>query len=848
MAQTPVQEDLTFQNIYNIESKTGRVDVEDFGSDDSDEKKDTKKSSIATYPSGSAVTDLSAQVDNMMKVDATTNELYFDSHDMDTNIYQGIAAANYDTNRAKSQAYSFNNTTKHFSNVSQQNNNPFYKNIGGNTISATTTAADIYGAPFGGGGLGAFASGMIGTILGGGFPLATAMSWIGYGLQQNRDKNNFIKKLKGGMDGILNLESDYKSQVPSAAGPMTFRYALHPDKTPRQFMSHILFNSHNPGYFLKKHAEYGKRPQEALKNFINEGVDKGVFNQQDIIHMGSSRHKLKAGSDDYMKAWAAQKALKEKGYAVRGRVAIAPDGTQYLDGQVWTRSDLSGVVKNQLGQGKAQNQVSNLGQKDNEAKRTNFRPTVEKQTSTGGSPHRGFTSFNKPSKGSASLGQGASKMAKRARTGPDLTRRQEGGPIGNPMGEQQPQMPIQDAGNLEMVNEPNKDMSGVADDVPRELNEGDFVINAPAVEMAGRGDIERMISRAVTELQRKGVKLDFGQAAEDADSIVKALVSNKEMIIPKVIAEQIGYDPLEKINNRGKERVNEIEEEQQAEQQQIQGNPQAQGMMGVQMGGQIALDENKNQPIAVPRESFAGQSTVGRKLLSPMSPESQDDEAELENKSQSFEGFLKPIKMNEGEKVKKKIPLSVDANNWFSIHRNPGVDWEGRKAEGDRKHTVIEEFYDPIDSVRAVYRMLMSRSLRTNQDGFISIKNLFDKNDEIGSYAKDSSPYMKTLKDFGYTEDSVIDLKNTESTVKFLNYLASIEIGRDYYSNSMDNEMTDSVIRKGIEKGYNSILNDENYKYKEQFNTMKNKPIISIEFMGDKKPSQNMYGGMLSVN
>ena len=201
--------------------------------------------------------------------------------------------------------------------------------------------------------------------------------------------------------------------------------------------------------------------------------------------------------------------------------------------------------------------------------------------------------------------------------------------------------------NLEMVNEPNKDMSGVADDVPRELNEGDFVINAPAVEMAGRGDIERMISRAVTELQRKGVKLDFGQAAEDADSIVKALVSNKEMIIPKVIAEQIGYDRLEKINNRGKERVNEIEEEQQAEQQQIQGNPQAQGMMGVQMGGQIALDENKNQPIAVPRESFAGQSSVGRKLLSPLSPESQNDEKELQEKSQSFEGFLKPIKLSE---------------------------------------------------------------------------------------------------------------------------------------------------------------------------------------------------------
>ena len=196
-------------------------------------------------------------------------------------------------------------------------------------------------------------------------------------------------------------------------------------------------------------------------------------------------------------------------------------------------------------------------------------------------------------------------------------------------------------------------------------------------------------------------------------------------------------------------------------------------------------------------------------------------------------------------KKKKKVPLPVDANNWFSIHRNPGVDWEGRKKEGDRQHTIIEEFYDPVDSVRAVYRMLMSRSLRNNQEGFISIKNLFDKNDEMGSYAKDTSPYMKTLKDFGYTKESVIDLRNPESTVNFLNYLANIEIGRDYYTNSMDKKITEDTIRKGITKGYDSISNDKNYKYKEQFNTMTNKPIISIEFMGNKEPSQN---GMLSVN
>jgi len=237
---------------------------------------------------------------------------------------------------------------------------------------------------------------------------------------------------------------------------------------------------------------------------------------------------------------------------------------------------------------------------------------------------------------------------------------QTGGPVGNPMGQQQGF--VQDAGNLEMVNEPNKDMSGIADDVPRKLDEGDFVINAPAMEMAGRGDVEKMIKNAVTELQRKGVKLDFGQAAEDVDSTVEALVSNKEMIIPKIIAEQIGYDRLEKINNRGKKRVEEMEQEQQQAQNPIQPNPQ-QGMMAV--GGQVSLDENKNQPIAVPQESFAGQSSVGSKLLSPMSPEAQDDEKELTDRSQSFEGFMKPIKLANGGKIYNN-PGNIESNTTAS--------------------------------------------------------------------------------------------------------------------------------------------------------------------------------------
>ena len=291
-------------------------------------------------------------------------------------------------------------------------------------------------------------------------------------------------------------------------------------------------------------------------------------------------------------------------------------------------------------------------------------------TGSSGSGSSGSGSSGSGSSGSGSSGSGSSGSGGGASyaSGPNLTNRklggrvtlQTGGPVGNPMGQQQGF--VQDAGNLEMVNEPNKDMSGIADDVPRELNEGDFVINAPAMEMAGRGDVEKMIKKAVTELQRKGVKLDFGQAAEDVDSTVQALVSNKEMIIPKVIAQQIGYDRLEKINNRGKKRVEEMEQEQQQAQNPIQPNPQ-QGMMAV--GGQVSLDENKNQPIAVPQESFAGQSSVGSKLLSPMSPEAQDDEKELTDRSQSFEGFMKPVKLANGGKIYNN-PGNIEANTTAS--------------------------------------------------------------------------------------------------------------------------------------------------------------------------------------
>ena len=95
----------------------------------------------------------------------------------------------------------------------------------------------------------------------------------------------------------------------------------------------------------------------------------------------------------------------------------------------------------------------------------------------------------------------------------------------------------------------------IADDIPFDAKKGDFVINAPAAKQAGKQDIEKMISTATTSLQEKGVDVRFGNPKMNVKDNISLLVSRNEVYIPKIVAEEIGYDRLEKINNRGKREV-----------------------------------------------------------------------------------------------------------------------------------------------------------------------------------------------------------------------------------------------------------------------------------------------------
>ena len=92
----------------------------------------------------------------------------------------------------------------------------------------------------------------------------------------------------------------------------------------------------------------------------------------------------------------------------------------------------------------------------------------------------------------------------------------------------------------------------VADDVPMDVPEGSFVINAAAVEFAGSADIEKMIADAMKIAKQKGIDISPDGNTIDPKEYANLLVSRGEVVISPALAQIIGYDRLEKINNRGK--------------------------------------------------------------------------------------------------------------------------------------------------------------------------------------------------------------------------------------------------------------------------------------------------------
>jgi hypothetical protein len=129
----------------------------------------------------------------------------------------------------------------------------------------------------------------------------------------------------------------------------------------------------------------------------------------------------------------------------------------------------------------------------------------------------------------------------------------EGGRVGMQAGGAA-QRPVPEAGFVAGPPENFTERETVADDQNGAVPEGTFVINAAAVEFAGSNDIRKMILDAYSTAREKG--LDIGRVDRKLyEGTVDVALSKGEVVVPPDLAKIIGYDRLEKINNRGKKEV-----------------------------------------------------------------------------------------------------------------------------------------------------------------------------------------------------------------------------------------------------------------------------------------------------
>jgi len=188
------------------------------------------------------------------------------------------------------------------------------------------------------------------------------------------------------------------------------------------------------------------------------------------------------------------------------------------------------------------------------------------------------------------------------------------------------------AGPAGVVDQPGADGSGVGDDVP--VKSDGFVINAAAVRHAGLQDINDMIQNAKTYAEKQGAKLDFGKSATGAEDI---LVSNGEVVIPDVLANIIGYDKLEKINNRGKKETEEKLAEQ--EQQPTAMQPQQPVMAAAEgLNVQKVIDRNKG-PFPVEDEMIREEVM---KTTTPFIEEEMINEVDMDKIKEVYSLYWNP--------------------------------------------------------------------------------------------------------------------------------------------------------------------------------------------------------------
>tara|TARA_R100000656_G_scaffold123651_1_gene100470 strand:- start:541 stop:972 length:432 start_codon:yes stop_codon:yes gene_type:complete len=91
-------------------------------------------------------------------------------------------------------------------------------------------------------------------------------------------------------------------------------------------------------------------------------------------------------------------------------------------------------------------------------------------------------------------------------------------------------------------------VTGVADDLNMETEEGAYVLNADAVELIGLKDLNKLVKDAIEIAVESDIPIP---KQIDPTKKVPIKISNGEFVIPAILVPIIGLENLEKMNKRG---------------------------------------------------------------------------------------------------------------------------------------------------------------------------------------------------------------------------------------------------------------------------------------------------------
>ena len=107
------------------------------------------------------------------------------------------------------------------------------------------------------------------------------------------------------------------------------------------------------------------------------------------------------------------------------------------------------------------------------------------------------------------------------------------------------------------------DAQSVADTEATQAEEGDFVINAPAVEIVGVDNLIQLMSEALQRAEQEGARIVDIPPTTEPEQMINIFVSEGEFIVPRELVPFVegGIELLEQINEAGKGEVAERVEE-----------------------------------------------------------------------------------------------------------------------------------------------------------------------------------------------------------------------------------------------------------------------------------------------